>query len=309
MEGGRSARFGRYSRRDLLDLVRNQEPHFRQWRRERNPQSRRFSSARKGATDPSSVALERAAPGGAVRRASTRVPRAARRESNGGADVGRDAAAMWGGRDVRGRARRSGWTPRAVCLALTLLLAFVPATDGARFVGKVHEPVAWKFLAKCVRVAVAPRASLPEPKAPAVARPRRRASGRLAQKDVATRRVERARWLTHPPRPPDPHAPPPLRRRFCFLPADNGFVKEVHGMVQTKIKFKVRDPRPRRPRPRRRHARDGRLGSVFSFFTDREAKLRGGRRWTNRLSSHDLSSHARAVRHRRKVSLSAVVFR
>lgn len=291
------------------DLVRNQEPHFRQWRRERNPQSRRFSSARKGATDPSSVALERAAPGGAVRRASTRVPRAARRESNGGADVGRDAAAMWGGRDVRGRARRSEWTPRAVCLALTLLLAFVPATDGARFVGKVHEPVAWKFLAKCVRVAVAPRASLPEPKAPAVARPRRRASGRLAQKDVATRRVERARWLTHPPRPPDPHAPPPLRRRFCFLPADNGFVKEVHGMVQTKIKFKVRDPRPRRPRPRRRHARDGRLGSVFSFFTDRAAKLRGDRVWTNDLSSHDLSSHARAVRHRREVSLSAVVFR
>ena len=191
------------------DLVRNQEPHFRQWRRERNPQSRRFSSARKGATDPSSVALERAAPGGAVRRASTRVPRAARRESNGGADVGRDAAAMWGGRDVRGRARRSGWTLRAVCLALTLLLAFVPATDGARFVGKVHEPVAWKFLAKCVRVAVAPRASLPEPKAPAVARPRRRASGRLAQKDVATRRVERARWLTHPPRPPTHTRPHP----------------------------------------------------------------------------------------------------
>ena len=209
MEGGRSARFGRYSRRDLLDIVRNQEPHFRQWRRERNPQSRRFSSARKGATDPSSVALERAAPGGAVRRASTRVPRAARRESNGGADVGRDAAAMWGGRDVRGRARRSEWTPRAVCLALTLLLAFVPATDGARFVGKVHEPVAWKFLAKCVRVAVAPRASLPEPKAPAVARPRRRASGRLAQKDVATRRVERARWLTRLPAPPTPTRPHP----------------------------------------------------------------------------------------------------
>ena len=55
-------------------------------------------------------------------------------------------------------------------------------------------------------------------------------------------------------------------------------------MVQTKIKFKVRDPRPRRPRPRRRHARDGRLGSVFSFFTDREAKLRGDRVWTNDLS-------------------------